>query len=92
MGTTKSEKISVSMDSQILEAIQEVANEEFAGNRSAYLESVLAADLEKRGAHPASPSAKALAKAKALIEAHGPELADAMFEEIAARRAQEVSS
>ena len=45
----KKERFGVSMDSQILAGADAVAAEDFGGNRSAYLEEVVAKDLSTRG-------------------------------------------
>lgn len=51
-----------------------VAAEEFAGNRSAYIDSLVRADLERRGRLELTPAEKAIATAKTALQRVGPDL------------------
>jgi hypothetical protein len=53
----KAERFGVSMPGRIVAAADSVADKSFGGNRSAYLQSLVEADLHIRGAYPADPRA-----------------------------------
>ncbi len=87
----KSERFGVSMDGDLLPLVDKVARDEFAENRSAYLEDLARFDLQRRGLLTEGPAIRALARAQAIIDSVGPEQAEQLFAldaaEIAADRA-----
>lgn len=83
----KVERASISFSADLVGSMDAVAAEEFAGNRSGYIDSLVRADLERRGRLDLTPAEKALATAKAALERVGPEALIAALDDLLAESA-----
>lgn len=78
----KSERASISFSDDLMDPMDRLVDEAFAGNRSAYVDSLVRADLESRGRLARTPSERALARAKAALDAVGAEAFEAHLEQL----------
>lgn len=77
----KSERTSISFAGELMDPMDRVVAESFGNNRSAYVDAVVRADLERRGRLVISREERALAKAKAALAAWGPVIFEACLDD-----------